>query len=147
MDKIISQRVSLRCPAERAFDLFTRSEHLTKWLCEAADVEARPGGKYELFWDPAHPEENSTLGCRVLALESPHLLVFEWKGPVHLSRVMNERRPLTTVSVFVVPRAQGSEVHLVHTGWGETPPWEEAREWFVRAWDEALRRLQEYVGA
>jgi hypothetical protein len=36
-------------------------------------VEAKAGGKYELFWEPAKREQNSTLAYRVTAAEPSQL--------------------------------------------------------------------------
>jgi uncharacterized protein YndB with AHSA1/START domain len=150
MDKVIHQTVRLPCDAARAFEMFTVNGELEKWLVVKADVEACVGGKYELFWNPEEPEFDSTIGCRVTALEPAKLLAFEWKGPKQYSDFMNECRPLTHVTVAFVPGEEGgkpcTEVHLLHTGWRDTPQWEEAREWFVRNWEGAFKALEEQVG-
>jgi uncharacterized protein YndB with AHSA1/START domain len=151
MDKIIYQTATLPCDAARAFEMFTVNGELEKWLTARADVEARLGGKYELFWNPDEPEFDSTVGCRVTAFAPGRLLAFEWKGPKQYSDFMNECRPLTHVTVAFVPAGEGgkpvTEVHLVHTGWRATPEWEEAREWFVRNWEGAFGALEKAVNA
>ena len=91
MDKIIYETVRLPCDAARAFEMFTSNQLLEKWLAVKADVEPVVGGKYELFWNPAEPAFDSTVGCRVTALEPGKLLAFEWKGPKQYSTFMNER--------------------------------------------------------
>ena len=145
MDKIIYQAVKLPCDAARAFEMFTVNGELEKWLAVKADVEPRVGGKYELFWNPDEPEFDSTVGCRVTALEPGKLLAFEWKGPKQYSDFMNECEPLTHVTVAFVPGEEAgkprAEVHLVHTGWRGTAEWEEARQWFVRNWEGAFAEL------
>ncbi len=150
MAKVIYRSCKLPCDAARAFEMFTSSEMLEKWLTVKADVEPRVGGKYELFWNPAEPEFDSTVGCRITALEPSKLLAFEWKGPKQYSDFMNECDPLTHVTVAFIPAEEGgkayTEVHLVHAGWRGTPEWEEAREWFVRNWEGALAELERRVG-
>jgi hypothetical protein len=59
---------------------------------------------------------------------------------------MNEVRPLTNVAVFFIPEPEGTEVHLLHTGWRDMAEWEEARRWFDKAWEISLTKLQEYIG-
>jgi uncharacterized protein YndB with AHSA1/START domain len=146
MDKIIYRTATLPCDAARAFEMFTSNEMLEKWLAVKADVEPRAGGKYELFWNPEEPEFDSTIGCRVTAFAPGRLLAFEWKGPKQYSDFMNETDPLTHVTVAFVPAEDGgTEVHLVHTGWRDTPAWEEAREWFVRNWEGAFGALENLV--
>ncbi len=144
MNKVIHETVKLPCDAARAFEMFTVNGELEKWLVVKADVETRVGGKYELFWNPAEPEFDSTVGCRVTALEPGKLLAFEWKGPKQYADLMNECDPLTHVTVAFVPsEGGGTEVHLVHAGWRDTPQWEEAREWFVGNWERSFKALEE----
>ncbi|UCD26759.1 MAG: SRPBCC domain-containing protein [Candidatus Bathyarchaeota archaeon] len=81
MDRIIYQSTSLKCDLQIAFEMFTINEHLEKWLTQVADVEPKVGGKYELFWNPEDKENDSTIGCKILALHLNKLLSFEWKGP------------------------------------------------------------------
>jgi uncharacterized protein YndB with AHSA1/START domain len=145
MDKIIYQSTKLKCDAQKAFEMFTVNEHLEKWLCETADVEARVGGKYELFWNPKDRENDSTIGCKILAINSAKVLCFEWKGPKQFKHFMNRGGPLTHVIVFFSPQKEDTEIHLIHTGWGSTREWEEARLWFDKAWVEAFLKLQKYV--
>jgi uncharacterized protein YndB with AHSA1/START domain len=148
MTKIIVQSARLHCSTERAFELFTQNEHLQNWLTAIADVEPEVGGRYELFWDPDDPERNSTLGCKITALEAETLLAFEWKGPPQF-RFMNEADPLTHVTVFFAPSAElltpCTDVYLIHTGWGTGSDWEEARTFYVRAWDGAFSELETLV--
>jgi uncharacterized protein YndB with AHSA1/START domain len=145
MDKIIYQLITLKCEPAKAFERFTLNKHLEKWLTQVADVEPTEGGKYELFWNPEDRENDSTIGCKILAIRPNTFLSFEWKGPKQFKHFMNQVRPLTNVAVFFISCPEGTEVHLVHTGWRDTPEWEEARQWFERAWTMTLSELQKYV--
>ena len=145
MDKIIHRSASLRCDTQKAFEMFTQNKHLEKWLTQKADVEPRIGGKYELFWNPKDRENDSTMGCKILAVHPNKFLSFEWKGPKQFKHFMNEVRPLTNVVVFFIPCQEHTEVHILHTGWRETPEWEEARQWFDNAWVMSLSELQRYI--
>ncbi len=145
LDKIIYRSINLNCSPSGAFEFFTVNERLEKWLTGTADVEPVVGGKYELFWNPTDRENDSTIGCKVLALTKNKLICFEWKGPKHFKHFMNNVRPLTNVAVYFAPNPEGTEVHLLHTGWRDTDEWEEAREWFVRAWNMSLNQLQKCV--
>ena len=142
MDKIIHHSITLERTSQEVFELFTVNEHLKKWLTNAAYVEPKVGGKYELYWDPTDKENESTIGCKILALVPFKLLCFEWKGPSQFKHFMNTVRPLTHVAVFFSPSSKGTEVHLIHSGWGDTKEWEEARLWFEKAWVKAFSKLQ-----
>jgi len=144
--------VPLHCGAQRAFELFTDSKLVASWLVRPfspsgrADIEPRVGGKYELFWDPEKPEEDSTIGCKVTGIEPSKFLSFEWKGPSEYSHFMNNADPLTHVAIFFIPTDRATtETHLIHSGWRGTPDWDEARKYFEKAWSSALRNLQDVV--
>ena len=145
MDRIISEKAFLQCSPETAFELFTDNRLLENWLTTQANVVPEVGGKYELYWDPKDKENNSTIGCKILAIDAPLFLVFEWKGPRPFKHFMNHERPLTTVTVFFIPKDQGTEICLVHTGWRDSVQWESARQFFVSAWQTSLTQLMQLV--
>jgi uncharacterized protein YndB with AHSA1/START domain len=147
MDEIIHRLVILACNPKKAFEMFTVNSQLEKWLTVSADVEPKEGGKYELFWNTEDKDNDSTIGCKVLAISPDKFLTFEWKGPKQFKHFMNNVRPLTDVTVFFIPRQGSTEVHLIHTGWRDTPEWEEARQWFVRNWEDAFAELNSYVAS
>lgn len=91
MDKVLHHTVRLDCDARRAFEMFTINELLQSWLAPLAEVEPVAGGKYELFWDPMDRENDSTIGCRVSAIEPNKFLSFEWKGPVQYQALHEQR--------------------------------------------------------
>lgn len=57
--------------------MFTVNSEKQSWLAESADVELYVGGKYELFWDANNRCINSTIGCKITAIEDNKLLCFE----------------------------------------------------------------------
>ena len=125
--------------------MFTVNEHLVKWLTMKSDVEPEVGGKYELFWTPEDPENNSTIGCKVLEIDEPYLINFEWKGPVQYKIFMNYSDPLTNVTVTFHQIDNKTQVTLIHTGWQSELDWEEARLYFSKAWEGAFKNLIDYV--
>ena len=151
MNNIITRSARLHCNTHRAFEMFTLNQHLESWLTNIADVEPVVRGKYELFWDPDNKTHNSTLDCKITAIEQDKYLCFEWKGPTDFDDFMNNADPLTHVVVFFVPCDEVltpcTDVYLIHSGWGSSPEWERARQYFVRAWDVAFDQLEAVVNA
>src|ERR1700680_4345071 len=121
MNTVIYQTARLHCNTQRAFEMFTANSHLEAWLTNVADVEPFAGGKYELFWDLDDSENDSTLGCKVIAIEPDKFLSFEWKGPPQFRYFMNNADPLTSVVVFLIPCDEVltpcTDVYLIHSGW------------------------------
>lgn len=144
MTRILHHSVKLPCSTQQAFEMFTVNNHLQQWLTVIADVEPKEGGKYELFWDREDLENNNTKGCTITALQSGVFLSFQWKGPKQYKHFMNSD-PLTHVVVFFMPGEDETAVHLIHSGWGSSSEWEEARAWFKQSWALAFERLREYV--
>lgn len=149
MDKVLHHSVRIRCTTARAFEMFTDNILLASWFPQEAHVEPVVGGKYELFWDPDDKENNSTIGCKVTAVDPGKLIAFEWKGPVNFKEFMNNVDPLTHVVVVFLPCENGPEactdVHVIHSGWRSSEEWEEAWKFFEWAWNEELRELEEFV--
>jgi hypothetical protein len=130
--------------------MFTVSRALQSWLAPVAEVAPVLGGKYELFWEPDDRENNSTIGCRITALETDRLLSFDWKGPRQFKHFMNTADPLTHVVVFFFAgdhngSEEWTDIHLIHSGWRSADEWEEARQWFEAAWRGAFAELSNQV--
>jgi len=142
MDKIIHLSSQLQCHHHQAFEMFTNSRLLENWLTTLADVEPVVEGKYELFWEPDDRENNSTIDCKVTAIEIDKFLSFEWRSPKQFKHFANTADPLTHVVVFFIPNKNGTEVHMIHSGWRSSPEWEEARQWQEKAWRLAFQALE-----
>ena len=145
MDKIVHHSVRLHCNARRAFEMFTVNHLLESWLVNVAEVEPVVGGKYELFWEPEDRENNSTIGCRVTAIEPDKFISFEWRSPKQYKHFANTADPLTHAIVFFLPAGVNTEIHLIHSGWRSSAEWEEARQWQDRAWGVAFKELERQV--
>ncbi len=67
-------------------------------------------------------------------------------GIKKLKILMNNVRPLTNVTViFTKPGNGKTKVTLIHTGWRQGENWELARQYFVKAWNRAFKKLEELV--
>lgn len=150
-DTVIHLTADLSCPADKAFRYFTEPQLITKWLTQKAVIEAKSGGKYELFWTPEdpNPENNSTFGCRILAIDHPNFIHFEWKGNAEQKHFMNCIQPLTHVSVSFNEINKGkTRVNLLHSGWPNAKTgilnkeWTAAINYFTNAWTSALQKLE-----
>jgi uncharacterized protein YndB with AHSA1/START domain len=145
MNKVIHLKATLGCKPDAAYAHFVDPALLTAWLTEAAEVEAKVGGKYELFWEPDQRQHNSTLGCRVTAVEPNQLIAFEWKSPKQFADFANTADPLTHVVVAFIPAGEHTIVHLTHSGWRSSAQWEEARVWQEQAWRGAMAALEKKI--
>lgn len=144
MQKIIYLTSEVKGSKDKAYDYFLNAKYAPE-----AEVEPKVGGKYETFWDPPEREDNSTIGCKITAIEENNLLAFEWKGTVNHKEFMNTIDPLTHVVIFfseeIKDKIEFTKVYLIHTGWDSTKEWEEARIFFVKAWKNVLLAFEKYM--
>ncbi|MHA1913283.1 MAG: SRPBCC family protein [Promethearchaeota archaeon] len=146
MENIIQITEEIDCEISTAFNYFTTNKLIESWLTEKADVEPQIGGKYELFWDHEDRENNSTIGCKITGIENEKYISFDWKGPIQFKPFMNTADPLTHVIVFFSSNnPDKTTIHLFHTGWRSDSEWQNAREYFERAWSNALNELKKTV--
>jgi uncharacterized protein YndB with AHSA1/START domain len=134
--------IGLDSPLEETWRAWTDAGAITRWFSPEAHIVARPGGAYELFFDPEDHGHMSTKGCTVTELEPMGRLSFSWKGPDQFAGLMNEPVPLTRVRVIFRGENVGTRLSLEHSGWGEGDDWAEAREWHRRAWEGVIGQLK-----
>jgi uncharacterized protein YndB with AHSA1/START domain len=148
MENIILITEEIDCDVKTAFSMFTENELLQKWLTVKANVEPLLGGKYELFWTPEYPENDSTIGCKITGIEKNKFISFDWKGPTEFKSFMNFADPLTHVIVLFSNNKNNHKktiIHLFHTGWRKDSEWQKARDYFEKVWLKAIQGLKEKI--
>jgi uncharacterized protein YndB with AHSA1/START domain len=125
---------------DKVYEAWVTPGLLERWLTHKANVQAKVGGAYELFWDLKDPNVNSTLGCRITDLVPNSELSFSWRGTEsEYAALMGTR---TSVFVRFEPKEDGTLLRFIHTGWGTGADWEKARLWQAEAWREAIENLK-----
>lgn len=77
---------------------------------------------------------------RVLAVQQNRLFSFTWNAPPHLPEARAQR---TFVTVRLHPLSAGeTRVRLTHVGWGDGGQWDQAYDYFDKAWGAVLGNLQ-----
>jgi len=139
--KIVSD-IIVNTSLQNAWALWTTEEGVKSWLhIDAAVIEPRFGGAYELYFAPDH-SDNNTKDCKILTYEPFRKLVFQWKGPSSLA-VMNDQPLPTRVEVqFESLEKNKTRLHFQNIGYGEGTEWESAYNWFTRAWFGAFEDLK-----
>jgi uncharacterized protein YndB with AHSA1/START domain len=139
LDPILIQ-VTVPLPVPMIYAALTEAEQLRQWLCDAARVEPRVGGAYELEW--REPEAFASRG-KVTELNAGVDLGFTWEAPPAFAALM--RGAPSRVYVRLQDSPEGIDVTLEHTGWGAGTEWEEARSWHFHLWDDRLHRFKDYL--
>lgn len=124
---------------------WTESDRITEWFAPSAEIEPKLNGKFALYFNPSNKNSMSTQGCKIIKLEEPHQLAFQWKGPDPFAEVMNQEDDLTIVEVTLEAVEGGTLVSLQHSGWKDSEEGLKAREWHVQAWDQMLNSLKSSI--
>lgn len=135
--RVIREEIRVEAPARDVWKAWTTDEGIRSFFAPNCNVELRVDGPYEILFDPdAAPGARGAEGMRIVAFQPEEMLAFTWTAPPHLSRV---RGQLTHVQVWIEPHeAGGTRVTLTHSGWGEGGQWDEAFDYFERAWGQVV---------
>jgi uncharacterized protein YndB with AHSA1/START domain len=93
MSNAIEMTRHIPAPVEQVWKALVDPTLAGIWFAAKANIVAEKGGAYELFWQPATPDHQSTLGCRITAIASGRYLAFTWRGPDELNAIMDEGDP------------------------------------------------------
>jgi uncharacterized protein YndB with AHSA1/START domain len=124
-------------PLGEVWKAWTTGEGAVAFFSPGANIEARPGGPYEILFNLDAPEGlQGAEEMIVLAVQEPSFISFTWNAPPHLPDVRGQR---THVEVRLTPEGgKATRVDLVHGGWGTGGQWDEAFAYFSRAWPKTV---------
>lgn len=132
---------------EDIYKLWTTVEGVKCFLAGDAKIEMKPGGPYELVFNPAKdPEgaEEGTKGARVLNFVPGKELTVEWVMPA-FARELNTAPLATWVDITLAPDAPGlTRMRLTHKGFGRGPEWDRAYAFYrgsANMWRKTVERL------
>ena len=139
-DRTLVKTATVKAPVEDVWNAWTTTEGITSFFAPSARIEARPGGLFEIHFNPyAKPGMKGADGMVFLALQEPKMLSFTWNAPPHLPDVRGQR---TSVTVRLAPAGDGTtQVRLTHSGWGDGGQWDQSFDYFDKAWGRVLANL------
>jgi uncharacterized protein YndB with AHSA1/START domain len=140
-DRVIQKSVVVAAGIDDVWDAWTTEAGIVSFFAPACNIDVRVDGPYEILFDPgAEPGSRGAEGCRVMAVEPKKMLTFTWNAPPHLSEV---RKQWTHVVVrFEETGGSTTRVSIWHDGWGEGGEWDQAFDYFMRAWAVVLSHLE-----
>lgn len=129
--RIVKEGV-VAAPVEAVWKAWATSEGITSFFAPEAVVDARPDGAFDIHMNPyAAPGLKGADGMRVMAVQENKLLSFTWNAPPHLAEARAQR---TFVTVRLQPEGTGTKVSITHSGWGDGGQWDQAYDYFDKAW-------------
>lgn len=115
--------------SDQAYRAFTHAPTVRGWLCPVAEVDARPGGRFYLWW-----QDGCYAAGEFTAVERNRELSLTWRGRSDPGE--SQLRLSFTVD------GSSTLVELVHQGFGAGDDWAVARERAAELWREGLENLQ-----
>jgi len=113
-----------------AYDAFTSALALCEWFCNAAQVEARKGGRLYVWWDSGYYAAG-----QFFAATPGKKLAFTWRG-------RGEPESTQVQITFAARKGGGTTVTVAHGGIWSGRKWAEAVGEFKKGWEVALENLQ-----
>ncbi|HTW54924.1 MAG TPA: SRPBCC domain-containing protein [Thermoplasmata archaeon] len=107
----VSHQYFVRAPPDRVYAAFTDPQQLVRWLCDHAEIDLRPGGRYALGWTGG-PTHTGT----VAALAPGRSVSLRWTWP-------NVELEGTEFSLATEPKDDGALLRVDHTGFPLDPRW------------------------
>jgi len=104
----------VKCTPERAFDLWTKPELISKWFCpkempSEVTMDARPGGILR-FVVHYKPDDSFGCTCNIRVVERPKRLAFSWQWDES-----SFDPGVSEVEILFDPVPGGTAVTLTHT--------------------------------
>ena len=140
-DRVLRKVLTVDAPLAEVWNAWTTTEGLTSFFGPGAQVEATPGGRFEIYFSLNKPPGlRGSEGCKVHSVVPGKLFAFEWSQPPTIPTL----RGVHTV-VFLRFEEMGpvqTLVVLTHSGWGVGEDWDKAYAYFDHAWDAVLGNLR-----
>lgn len=124
------------------WDCWTTNEGVRTFFAPDSNVVLRVGGPYEILFVPDAPEgQKGGEGLHILSYMPHEMLSFEWKNPPSLQEIRGEKTWVVIQLESIDKSSTG--VKLTHLGWRTGDLWDKAYQYFDRAWDIVLGRLEQ----
>lgn len=129
-----------------AYDLWwawTTTEGLASFFAEDSSLDLKPGGKWELYIVGSAPAgQRGSEGCKLLSYLPYTMLSFEWTAPPTIPALRSKNILSRVMVEFDEIAPNRTLVTITHQGFGDSPAWDKAYDYFDNAWDHVLDSLQ-----
>jgi uncharacterized protein YndB with AHSA1/START domain len=140
--QMIRKEVVVNASVEPVWHAWTTPEGAVTFFAPRANIRLVVGGPYELYFDLDAPEgSQGGEGLKILSFLPMEMLSFEWTAPPQYASVRQGPRTWVVVQFYPLGRNE-VRVRLTHLGWREGEEWDKVFQYFKRAWDTVLGRLE-----
>jgi uncharacterized protein YndB with AHSA1/START domain len=136
----IDRTVEVDKPLDDVWRMWTTKEGVQSFFAPQARVELRPGGSYEMHFNPNAPEgKKGSEGTIVIAYVPKEVFVFSWNAPGTFGKLRDEHTWVTLRFESVSPTK--TRVKFTHYGFGQGEEWAKVHQYFEKAWDFVLKNF------
>lgn len=140
-ERALDKEVVVNATLEQAWDAWTTREGIISFFAPDAQVQARPGGPFQIYFNPlAEPGQKGADDMRFLAVQPRRMISFDWNAPPSLPQARQQRS--VVIVRFAPVDERRTRVSLHHVGWGDGGEWDQAYAYFDKAWGHVLGQLQ-----
>jgi len=143
LDRNIFIETVLDAPVPEVWNSFTTEEGLESFFAPECRIDLRVRGLLDIYFYPEAPAgQRGAEGMRIMSVERNRMFSFTWSNPRDFPEIQGQ---LTHVTLKFYPdgkRKDLTRLVLIHDGWGDGEIWDQAYQYYIRAWrDEILYRL------
>jgi uncharacterized protein YndB with AHSA1/START domain len=140
--RMIRKEVVVNASVEAVWHAWTTPEGAVTFFAPRANLQLAVGGPYELYFDLDAPEgSRGGESLKLLSFLPMEMLSFEWTAPPQYPSVRQGPRTWVVIQFYPLSRNE-VRVRLTHLGWREGEEWDKVFQYFKRAWDTVLGRLE-----
>ncbi|MCI0451411.1 MAG: SRPBCC domain-containing protein [Candidatus Latescibacteria bacterium] len=132
-DRVLRADVVVPAPVAEVWKAWTTTEGITSFFAPGGAVDLRVDGTYDVWFAlDAPPGLRGADAMRILDVDPEKRFVFTWNAPPTMPTVRAKR---TVVVVDFTPVGDDrTNLRFTHLGWGDGTEWDQAYEYFDRAW-------------
>ena len=143
--KRIEREIVVSAPRADVWKAWSSVEGAKTFFSESANIELRPGGAYEIYFDMSAPAgQRGGESNQVISFVPEEMLLFSWNAPPKFGPLRNEH-------TYVLMRFEdaangGTRVRLTHFGWRDGKEWNEIYNYFDKAWSWVIDNFRKEYG-
>ena len=140
-ERALDKAVVVSASVDQVWDAWTTREGIVSFFAPDAQVEARVGGPFQIYFDPgAAAGMKGADDMRFLALQPKKMLSFDWNAPPSMPET-RQQRTLVIMRLEALGE-KSTRVTLHHVGWGDGTEWDKTYRYFDRVWEFVLNNLK-----
>lgn len=145
-ERVLVKEISIPAPIDSVWSIWTTSAGVRAFLGAEANIELRPGGPFEIYFNMEAPVgQRGSEDCRVLSFQPKRMLSFEWNAPPQFGALRLKR---TQVVIRFEPLGETAVgITLAHLGWGTGSEWDKLYDYFDQAWSRVLQACRSHFTA